>query len=359
MKTTSDRESGETMTLGPVMLDIEGTELTPADRALLRHRSVGGVIVFSRNFDTPEQLHALSQEIRALRSPELLLAVDQEGGRVQRLRNGLTDLPPMRLLGRGFAEDRRKALATSRKTGWLLGSEVAAVGLDFSFAPVLDLDWGVSEIIGDRAFHREPGVVAELGLQFMRGLRDAGVAAIAKHFPGHGAVVADSHLELPTDRRELADIAEDIRPYERLIRDGLSGIMSAHVVYERCDAAVATFSRWWLTDYLRGQLNFGGAIFSDDLSMRATRKFGTLAETARLALSAGCDMVLVCNNRRGAERVAEALGDWRHPPSMARLASLRGKSAATLSVLQVADEWQEARAEIGELFDPPQLKLDA
>ena len=341
------------------MLDIEGTQLTPADRALLRHRSVGGVIIFSRNFDTPEQLRALSEEIRALRSPELLLAVDQEGGRVQRLRNGLTDLPPMRLLGRGYAEDRSRALASARKTGWLLGAEVAAVGLDFSFAPVLDLDWGVSEIIGDRAFHRDANIVAELGLQLMRGLRDAGTAAIAKHFPGHGAVVADSHLELPTDRRDIGDIAEDVRPFERLIRDGLPGIMTAHVVYERCDATAATFSRWWLTDYLRTQLNYGGAIFSDDLSMRATRQFGTLPETARQALGAGCDMVLVCNDRRGAERVAEALGDWRYPPSMARLASLRGKSAGPLADLQAGRQWQEVRAEIGELFDPPQLQLDA
>ncbi len=347
------------MSLGPVMLDIEGTALSPADRRLLREPALGGVILFARNYESPAQLAELTREIRALRSPELLIAVDQEGGRVQRFSDGLTRIPPMRELGRAYAQDPGAATALARETGWLLGAELAAHGVDFSFTPVLDLDWGVSEVIGDRAFHRQARVVAELGLALMRGLRDAGVVAVAKHFPGHGAVVADSHHELPVDRREFAELLEDLQPFARLGRDGLPAVMTAHVVYTACDELPATFSRWWLTDYLRGELGFDGAIISDDLTMQAARDYGSVEETARLALAAGCDMVLVCNRRDAAERAVAALNDWREPPAMVRLASLRGRRAEGYDALKATERWTNASRAVARLLERPELDLHA
>ncbi len=347
------------MTLGPLMLDIEGTSLTPADRGLLRHPAVGGVIFFARNFESPAQLRELSTEIRSLRSPELLIAVDQEGGRVQRFQNELTRLPPMRQYGRIYDENPNAARVRLREAAWLLGAELAALGVDFSFTPVVDLDWGVSEVIGDRAFHSDPDVVAELAIAVVRGLRDAGMSACAKHFPGHGAVVADSHLDLPVDRRELSAILDDIRPYERLIREGLGAVMTAHVVYANCDPVPATFSSWWLAEYLRTRLRFKGAVFSDDLTMHATRGIGSVNECALKALHAGCDMVLVCNDRPAAEVAAEALADWIQPTSLVRQASLRCHPAVSLSDLRDSVRWREARDDLATFLQRPDLTLDA
>lgn len=347
------------MTLGPLMVDIEGVALTPADRAFLSQPAIGGVILFTRNFQNTEQVSELIREIKSIRSPQLLVAVDQEGGRVQRFRDAFVELPAMRSLGRRFDQDAREALIAARETGWLLAAELAAVGVDMSFTPVVDLDWGVSDVIGDRSFHRAPEAVAELATALMRGLHDAGLPAIAKHYPGHGAVVADSHVELPIDRRELADLLEDLKPFERLIRDGLNGIMTAHVVYSECDGLPPTFSRWWLTDYLRGRLGFNGVIFSDDLDMQATRKFGSIPSCARQALEAGCDVVLVCNNRPQAEASAEALSSWSSPPSMLRRASLRASQNEDWRTLRESDRWRNARSLVDALAAPPDFELNA
>lgn len=347
------------MTLGPLMLDVEGGALTPADRDLLRHPAVGGVLLFSRNYEEPLQLAALVEEIHALRKPRLLVAVDQEGGRVQRFRRGFTELPPMRWLGRRYDAEPREAQRLARHAGWLLGAELRACGVDFSFAPVLDLDWGVSEVIGDRAFHADAEIVGVLATELMRGMRDAGMAAVGKHFPGHGAVVADSHEELPADRREFRELLDDLAPFERLIRAGLPALMTAHVVYESCDPLPATFSAWWLRRQLRERMDFNGAVFSDDLSMQAAAGLGEPPERAVRALAAGCDMVLVCNDRAGAEQTAERLGAHQHPPSLVRLASLHGRPAPARAELVADERWARIRGALDQALERPPLELDA
>jgi len=258
------------------MLDIEGLALTSADRTLLREPAVGGVVLFSRNYESPEQLADLVATIRAVRSPPLLLAVDHEGGRVQRFRDGFSAIPPMRQLGRQYDADPAAAVSLAKSAGWLIASELRALDIDLSFAPCLDIDWGVSEIIGNRAFHKKPAVVAELAGAFAAGLRSAGMAAIGKHFPGHGAVVADSHKTLPADRRSYGDLLDDMQPYDSMIRRRqLAGVMLAHVVYAELDPAPAGFSSYWIQNQLRSQLRFDGAVFCDDLSMQATDSFGS------------------------------------------------------------------------------------
>ena len=290
------------MSLGPVMLDIEGLTLSPADRDLLREPAVGGLILFSRNYESVEQLADLVTEVRSLRSPPLLIAVDHEGGRVQRFRDGFTRVPPMQRVGREFDRDAAAGRQAARDAGWLIGSELRAAGIDLAFAPCVDLDWGVSEVIGARAFHRDPEIVAELADEFSRGMRSAGMAAVAKHFPGHGAVVADSHLQLPVDRRDYGAILDDMRPYERLVSNGsIAAVMTAHIVYEKIDELPASFSSYWLQQELRSRLGFGGAVFCDYLSMKATVSYGTIGERARLALEAGCNNVTICNDRDAAQ----------------------------------------------------------
>ena len=253
------------MTLGPLMLDLEGLEITPEEREILRHPLVGGVILFARNYASPQQVSHLTMQIHELRKPPLLVAVDQEGGRVQRFRDGFTQLPPAHLIGRQHDLDAQGARAAAATLGWLMAAELRAVGVDLSFAPVLDLDWGVSEVIGDRAFHRSPEVVASLAGHYMRGMAHAGMIATGKHFPGHGAVTADSHKALPEDRRSYADITEDMQPYASLIPQGLNAVMAGHVAYQQVDPLPASFSRWWLTNELRERLGFRGG----DLSLTA------------------------------------------------------------------------------------------
>ncbi|MFO7325120.1 MAG: beta-N-acetylhexosaminidase, partial [Pseudomonadota bacterium] len=268
------------MTLGPLMVDIAGQALTPEDREVLRHPLVGSVILFTRNYADPAQLAALVASIRAVRSPPLLVAVDHEGGRVQRFRQGFSVLPPMRRVGQEYDLDARQGVAMARALSWLMAAELRAVGIDFSFAPCVDLDHGVSEIIGDRSFHSDAEVVAKLAMAAVAGMREAGMAATAKHFPGHGAVVADSHLALPVDRRELAHLAADIKPYRRLIPNDLAGVMMAHVLFPAVDRVPASFSRRWVTQILRGDLNFRGVVFADDLTMEGASAVGGIVERA-------------------------------------------------------------------------------
>jgi beta-N-acetylhexosaminidase len=348
------------MSLGPVMLDVEGVTLTPADRDLLREPAVGGVILFTRNYATPDQIADLVGEIRALRSPPLLIAVDHEGGRVQRFREGFSPIPAMRHLGFEFDTDPEMATVLARQAGWLIASELRAAGIDLCFAPCVDLDWGVSEVIGDRAFHTNPNAVGELAAAFSRGLRSAGMAAVAKHFPGHGAVVADSHLQLPIDRREYGDVLDDMRPYDKLISNSLiAGVMLAHVVYREIDDMPAGFSERWIGRELRSRLGFGGAVFCDDLSMEATGAYGSMRRRAKRALDAGCDMVLICNDRRRAEQAVQALNDYSNPLSLVRLARLHGTGHVLRESLRASELWQQANAALARWTERPQLELDA
>lgn len=348
------------MSLGPVMLDIEGPSLSPADRDLLREPAVGGVILFTRNYESVEQLADLVGEIRALRSPPLLVAVDHEGGRVQRFRDEFTRIPPMRRIGREYDRDAESGRKAAREAGWMIASELRAVGIDLCFAPCVDLDRGVSDVIGNRSFHSEPGAVAELADAFSRGLRSAGMAAVAKHFPGHGAVLADSHQTLPVDRREYGLVLDDMRPYERLVSTGaIAGVMTAHIVYEQIDAQPASFSAYWIQRELRSRLGFGGAVFCDDLTMKATNSYGSIAERVRLALEAGCDMVPVCNDRAAAHEAVDALNDYSNPLSLVRLARLHGTGHPLRETLLASDEWQAVHERLSHMSDRPEFHLDA
>lgn len=347
------------MTLGPLMIDVAGTELTAEDRELLGHPLVGGCILFTRNFHSIEQLEALVREVRAVRTPQLLVAVDHEGGRVQRFRKEFTVLPPMRTIGRQYDLDAAAGKQLARECGWLLAAELRAVNIDLSFAPVVDLDYGMSTVIGDRAFHRNPRVVAELAIVFMHGMRDAGMQATAKHFPGHGAVVPDSHVAMPVDRRPLVDLDEDLYPYQRLIDNGLPSVMAAHVVFEDVDPLPAGFSGRWLQDELRRRMGFGGAIFSDDLSMAGAGVVGDMPERVRAALAAGCDMVPICNSRQGVLQVIESLRGSGDPSSQLRLARLHGRTGKDRLALRNTAEWQQCERTVRSCMERPDLKLDA
>jgi beta-N-acetylhexosaminidase len=293
---------------GPAVIDVVGLALTDDDRRRLSHPAAGGVILFARNFDTPEQLAALCEEIARLREPELPICVDHEGGRVQRFKSGFTLLPPMRQLGKLWDRDRPAGKATARAAAYIAAAELAAHGVDFSFAPVLDIDFGTSGVIGDRALHFDPTAVAALGVALVQGFADAGMAACGKHFPGHGFCEADSHVAVPTDPRSFAEIwKKDIVPYKPAIDAGLAAIMPAHVIYSQVDPEPAGYSKYWLQEVLRGKLGFDGLIFSDDLSMEGASTAGGIPERARAALGAGCDMVLLCNDPAGQEVLLESL----------------------------------------------------
>jgi beta-N-acetylhexosaminidase len=335
------------MVLGPIMLDLKGLELLPEERDMLLHPLVGGVILFSRNYETPEQICALTDAIHRLRQPRLLVAVDQEGGRVQRFRFGFSQLPPCAVLGKVFDNDRHQALQFAATCGWLMAAELRAADIDFSFAPVLDRDTGRSQVIGDRAFHPHPEIVATLAHAYMRGMQEAGMAAVGKHFPGHGSVEADSHHELPIDDRAYEDIRlSDMVPFERMIRWGLPAIMPAHVVYPQVDAWPAGFSPIWLKQILRDELEFQGALFSDDINMAGANLAGDYVARTRTALAAGCDMVLICNNPMGAVQVLEQLGEYHELISQVRLMRMHGRRRYSFGELTQDERWQRASQEI-------------
>jgi beta-N-acetylhexosaminidase len=317
------------MSLGPIMLDIEGTQLTIDDKRRIQHPLTGGVILFTRNYSSLRQLTELTTEIHALRTPSLLIAVDQEGGRIQRFRKDFTRLPAMRELGRIWDEHPVRARHLAQLTGYVLAAELRACGVDLSFTPVLDVDHGQSSVIGNRAFHRKPQAIGDLAHSLMLGLKQGGMAAIGKHFPGHGYIQADSHIEIPVDKRTYADIEmDDLIPFRQMIDFGLTSIMPAHIIYPKVDSQPAGFSKVWLQEVLRTELGFDGCIFSDDLSMEGAAVAGDIVQRAEVAFNAGCDMVLVCNNPRAADKLLAEL-QWDIPAiSLARLARMRGRSHA-------------------------------
>lgn len=314
--------------LGPVMLGVTGLELTAEDRERLTHPAAGGVILFSRNYQDPAQLQKLVHDIRVLRRPELLLAVDHEGGRVQRFREGFTELPAMHRIGDVFAYDPARGQELARDAGWLLAQELRGVGIDFSFTPVLDRDIGISGVIGDRAFHDRPDVIALLGGCLLDGLDEAGMPGVGKHFPGHGAVAADSHDEVPVDPRPFAEIeAQDVAAFLPLL-PRLGGIMPAHVIYPEVDSKPAGFSGIWLHDLLRLRWGFAGAVFSDDLGMAGAFVAGSPAERAHAALYAGCDMALICNDFAAMDQILQTFeGREPNPDTRRRLDAMRIRPA--------------------------------
>jgi beta-N-acetylhexosaminidase len=347
------------MSLGPLMIDLEGTSISIEERELLHHPLVGGVILFTRNYVDPAQLTELVAGIHAERSPPLLVAVDQEGGRVQRFRDGFSRLPAARQIGHAFDLNPKEGLELARRLGWLMAAELRSHGVDISFAPVVDLDYGVNEAIGARAFHRRPDVVAQLTVSYTHGMRDAGMAATAKHFPGHGAVIADSHLTLPVDRRELVDMADDLAPYRRLIANGLAAVMVAHVLFPAVDAAPASLSSRWIRDVLRGELRFQGVVFADDLSMGgAAAAYGDIVTRAQQALAAGCDMLPICNNRASVIALLDGLNVEPEPTSRLRLVRLHGRDGVSREALTALPEWTRSQELLARFAAAPALKLE-
>jgi beta-N-acetylhexosaminidase len=347
------------MSLGPLMIDLEGTSITAEERELLHHPLVGGVILFTRNYVDPAQLSELVAGIHAERSPPLLVAVDQEGGRVQRFRAGFSRLPAARQIGHAFDLNPKEGLELARRLGWLMAAELRSHGVDISFAPCVDLDYGVNEAIGARAFHRRPDAVGQLTVAYTHGMRDAGMAATAKHFPGHGAVIADSHLTLPVDRRELVDMADDLAPYRRLIANGLAAVMVAHVLFPAVDAAPASLSSTWIRDVLRGELRFQGVVFADDLSMGgAAAAYGDVVTRAQQALAAGCDMLPVCNNRASVIALLDGLNVEPEPTSRLRLVRLHGRDGVSREALTALPEWARSQELLARVAAAPALKLE-
>lgn len=329
------------MSHGPLVIDVAGLNLTNIERERLRHPQVGGVILFARNYRDPQQLEALCHDIHTLRFPPLLIAIDHEGGRVQRCREGFSRLPAMRQLGAYWDMSPHAAMETARMVGYVLAGELRACGVDLSFAPVLDLDWGRSGVIGDRAFHRNPQAVIELAGALIAGMRDAGMACCGKHFPGHGWVAADSHVALPIDERTFAAMSPDLMPFRNL---PLDAIMPAHVIYPQVDSRTAGFSPVWIGK-LRKEFCFNGVIFSDDLSMAGASVAGGIVERVQAAWDAGCDMLLVCN---APEAAAEVLARWHPTPDLQRAARIARllPTAPALSRAQLENEvaWQAGQS---------------
>ena len=329
------------MGLGPLMLDLEGLSLSNEEQKLIGRSQVGGVILFSRNYQDKAQLYDLVLSIRAVR-PDLLIAVDHEGGRVQRFRQDFLAMPPAADIGRLYDVDSSAGIELAHLCGWLIAAELLALEIDLCFAPVLDLELGNSEVIGDRAFHGEPQVVAILGQAFIRGLNEAGMAAVGKHFPGHGGVEADSHVDIPVDKRGQEEIFNwDLLPFSKLAAN-LGGVMPAHIIYQKIDPHPAGFSDYWLQQVLRKELNFKGLIFSDDLTMEGASVAGDITNRARQALAAGCDMVLVCNDRPAAVKVLDYLRENPATIDSQRLLRISSRSKVDSATLLQSSKWENS-----------------
>lgn len=335
------------MSLGPVMLDVSGLALDDEDRRRLQHPQVGGVILFSRNYHSPKQLKSLVEEIHAMRTPRLVVAVDQEGGRVQRFRDGFQTIPAMAKIGDLYDQDAATAIKYAETFAWIMASELLHYGIDLSFSPVLDVANPVSSVIGDRAFHRDPETITRLANAWIRGMKKAGMEAIGKHFPGHGSVEGDSHHVMPFDRRNFDNIeTHDLVPFRRVIATHLTGIMMAHVIYDQVDEMPAGYSKFWIEQILREQLGFDGIIFSDDLSMSGAETVGDYSERAKASLQAGCDILLVCNNPQGADEVLDSLTNYNNPTSQLRMIRLHGEPSSQTLDLFNTQQWQMATGQL-------------
>ncbi|MCL6269805.1 beta-N-acetylhexosaminidase [Sansalvadorimonas sp. 2012CJ34-2] len=332
------------MKQGILVLDLKGTHLTEDEARLFERPAVAGVIIFARNFQSRQQLVKLVSDIRSVDS-NLLIMTDHEGGRVQRFREGgFTRIPSMGAYGKLYKDEPDKALAALTETGWLVASELAATGIDLGLSPVLDLDRGISRVIGDRGFSQNPDEIAVMAKAFIEGLHEGGMASIGKHFPGHGGVGADSHIALPVDARELSEVEEDLKPYRKLIGNGLDAVMPAHVQFPSIDQQAAGFSKYWLKTVLRDEMGFQGAVFSDCLSMAGASIGGTVVQRAEKAMDAGCDLVLVCNNPGEARKVVEAFEgyDLNEQSRQSHLAPMRGCSSITWDELEKSERRQSA-----------------
>ena len=339
------------------MIDLLGLEMTEEENEVLHHPLVGGVILFSRNYDSVEQVSALIENIQADRHTRLIVAVDHEGGAVQRFRNEFTRLPACAELGKAYDQDTDKAISLTYDLGWVMASELRAVGVDLSFAPILDLG-GISRVINDRAFHKDPEIIAKLAFAYRHGMRDAGMSAVGKHFPGHGSIAEDSHHEIPVDVRSFEEInAHDLIPFKKMINNGLEAIMPAHVIYPQVDKMPAGFSAFWLQEVLRKKMGFQGTIFSDDMSMAGAAVGGDFVERTRTALGAGCDMVLICNDQDGAIQVLDHLGEYNEPVSQVRLIRMHGRNAITREQLAKDKHWQQRVSDLNTLNPDRELDL--
>ena len=346
--------------LGSLVVDLPGKELEPEDREILAHPLVGGLILFTRNYESPGQIVELIRQVHSIRTPGLAVCVDQEGGAVQRFRTGFTRLPAAQALGKLYRQDREHAYRACTLMGWMMAAELRAVGVDISFAPVVDLNWGTSEIIGGRAFHRNPYTVSELASRYIAGMHQAGMNSVIKHFPGHGHVHEDSHKDMPVDTRSFQEIqGEDLIPFEHLGSAYGEGVMTAHIIFPEIDEVPVTFSDKWLQHILRGQMNFSGVVFSDDLNMHAAHLHEDIESRVRAAFQAGCDVALLCNNRPAVIEVLDHMGEHHDPVASLRLFRMRGApEPEPLEDLRRQPMWEEASELAARYAEPDELELN-
>lgn len=310
---------------GPLIIDINGKELSPEDRELLAHPLVGGVIFFSKNFESPQQIAVLSASIRQSQKKPFLIMVDQEGGRVQRFKQGFTLLPPVARYAEAAESDPALGLALAKAGGYVMASEILSKNIDLSLAPVLDLNNPISTIIGDRAFHQKPKQVIEFAAAFIQGMKEAGMAATGKHFPGHGSIAPDSHKELPVDTRGFAEIEQnDLQPFSYFIQDKIPALMTAHILFPEVDALPVTFSRHWLQEILRKRLGYQGVVMGDDLDMKGAAIIGDYADRARAACDAGCDIIMLSHNRPALLQILDGLPQEKYLLPLSKYELLKG-----------------------------------
>ena len=329
------------MTLGPIIVSIEGKKLSEDDRHTLRHDAIGGVILFSENYEDREQLMELIRSIKKIKSPELIVCVDQEGGRVQRFREGFYKLPSFNELGKIYDRTKEEGLRASFLAAQVTALELLDVGIDFSFSPVIDIDHGLSDIIGDRSFHSIPKIVTELSDSYINGLKSIGMKAVVKHFPGHGGVMLDSHIDKPIDERFLDDLDNDLMPFQSLFKKDVSAIMTAHICFPNIDSSMVTFSEYWLSDLLRQKFQFQGLVFSDDLSMGATEEIGLMEERINLALSSGCDVVICCHMKDQMNLIIESVQSNYKKSFDSKLEVMRPSGQSEFSYKNISEFSQE------------------
>lgn len=336
--------------IGTLIVDLQSTVASPDELELIQHPLVGGIILFARNYDTRDQLTRLCQQIRSARANPLLIMVDQEGGRVQRFIKEFTRLPSMGTFGDLYDHEPAKACLLAKQCGWLMATELRSVGVDLSLAPVLDLNKGVSTIIGKRSFHAQPEAVIKLAMAFIAGMHEAGMAATGKHFPGHGSVSLDSHVAIPVDQRSMQEIEQDdMIPFAGLIKAGIPALMAAHIIFPKVDRLPVSFSRIWLQDVLRQRMGFNGVIFSDDLNMEGANISANYADRVLRAREAGCDFTLLCNNRKGVIEVLDSLPIAAHQISKEKWQVLQGDGSNVLTDFQVHQRWNVIQAELMKL----------